>query len=62
MAKKLDKQEWVIVPSQETMDAMIALSRYNQSRDVDSRKVFTEVRRLIPLYRVNLITLSSGAS
>ncbi|KAL1703179.1 hypothetical protein EV121DRAFT_281335 [Schizophyllum commune] len=43
MAKKLDKQEWVIVPSQETMDAMIALSRYNQSQNVNSRRPFTEV-------------------
>ncbi|KAL1735007.1 hypothetical protein EV714DRAFT_201343 [Schizophyllum commune] len=57
MAKKLDKQEWVIVSSQETMDAMMALSRYNQSRDVDSRKVFTEVLpeveyeyEFVPLY------------
>ncbi|KAL1690259.1 hypothetical protein GGG16DRAFT_103265, partial [Schizophyllum commune] len=53
MAKKLDEQEWVIVPSQETMDAMIALSRYNQSREVDSRKVLPEVEyeyEFVPLY------------
>ncbi|KAL1754367.1 hypothetical protein FB107DRAFT_249532 [Schizophyllum commune] len=57
VAKKLDKQEWVIVPTQETMDTMIALSRHNQSQDVDSRRAFTEVLpeveyeyEFVPLY------------
>ncbi|KAI5886940.1 uncharacterized protein SCHCODRAFT_0237716 [Schizophyllum commune H4-8] len=57
MAKKLDKQEWIVVPTKENMNAIIALSRYNQSQDVDSRRPFTEVLpeveyeyEFVPLY------------
>ncbi|KAI5826232.1 hypothetical protein K523DRAFT_419408 [Schizophyllum commune Tattone D] len=42
MADKLDCQEWAIMPSQDTLDAMVTLSRYNASQNVNARRHYSE--------------------
>ena len=46
MADKLDCQEWAIMPSQDALDAMVALSKYNASQAVNARRHYSEVRSM----------------
>ena len=50
MAKRLDEQEWTIIPTKGTLDTINALSDFNKTADVHKRRRFTEVR-----YRTNNI-------
>ncbi|KAL1754383.1 hypothetical protein FB107DRAFT_291709 [Schizophyllum commune] len=43
MAKRLDENEWTIVPTKRTINAIIALSDFNKTADVHKRRRFTEV-------------------
>ncbi|TRM63463.1 hypothetical protein BD626DRAFT_402231 [Schizophyllum amplum] len=42
MAKRLDEQEWTLLPTKETMDAMIELSEFNKTVDVSLRRAYFE--------------------
>ncbi|KAL1660121.1 hypothetical protein GGF50DRAFT_63868 [Schizophyllum commune] len=43
MAKRLDENEWTIVPTKQTINTIIALSDFNKTADVHKRRRFTEV-------------------
>ncbi|KAI4293779.1 hypothetical protein K525DRAFT_253339, partial [Schizophyllum commune Loenen D] len=43
MAKRLDEQEWTIIPTKRTLDTINALSDFNKTADVHKRRRFTEV-------------------
>ncbi|TRM63462.1 hypothetical protein BD626DRAFT_568861 [Schizophyllum amplum] len=42
MAEKMDDMEWAIMPTDATLDAMNALSDFNKTADIGSRKLYTE--------------------
>ncbi|KAI5886938.1 uncharacterized protein SCHCODRAFT_02602661 [Schizophyllum commune H4-8] len=69
MADKLDCQEWAIMPTQDTLDAMISLSRYNASQDVNARRHYSEILpeveyeyEFVPLYVCQPIYAKTGRS
>ena len=43
MAERMNDADWTILPTKKTLDAMIALSDFNKTADVNKRKRFTEV-------------------
>ncbi|KAI5831823.1 hypothetical protein K523DRAFT_408923 [Schizophyllum commune Tattone D] len=42
MAYRMEKSEWALLPTKKTLDAMNALSDFNETAGVDKRKRFTE--------------------
>ncbi|KAL1703161.1 hypothetical protein EV121DRAFT_208520 [Schizophyllum commune] len=42
MAERMNDADWTILPTKKTLDAMIALSDFNKTADVNKRKRFTE--------------------
>ncbi|KAL1664406.1 hypothetical protein GGF50DRAFT_115081 [Schizophyllum commune] len=45
MAYRMEKSEWALLPTKKTLDAMNALSDFNETAGVDKRKRFTEPTR-----------------
>ena len=47
MVEGLQRRDWVLMPTKETLDTMYELAKFNETADLESRKNCLEARPLI---------------